>query len=142
MPHDPLNRVDEGGKRPEENVDIIISNTSGLPIYEQIVSQMKGLILSGEIEQGSLLPSMRNLANDLKISVITTKRAYSELEAQGFIRTVPGKGSYVAGGSMELLREERLRHVEDLLARAAHEAAAAGIGVDELHDMLDLLCED
>lgn len=123
-------------------MDIIISNTSGLPIYEQIVTQMKGLILSGEIEQGSLLPSMRNLANDLKISVITTKRAYSELEAQGFIRTVPGKGSYVAGGSMELLREERLRHVEDLLTKAAREAAAAGIGVDELHDMLDLLCED
>lgn len=143
MPHDPLDRkTGESGKRPEENLDIIISNASDLPIYEQIVSQMKDLILSGEIEQGSLLPSMRNLANDLKISVITTKRAYSELETQGFIRTVPGKGSYVAGGSMELLREERLRHVEELLARAAHEATAAGIDVDELHDMLDLVRED
>lgn len=120
-------------------MDIIISNASTLPIYEQIVSQMKDLILTGELEQGSQLPSIRNLASDLRISVITTKRAYQELEAQGFIETVQGKGSFVAGGNMELLREERLRHVEELLGKAAREAKSAGISVQELHDMLDLM---
>lgn len=120
-------------------MDIIISNASTLPIYEQIVTQMKDLILTGELEQGSQLPSIRNLASDLRISVITTKRAYQELEAQGFIETVQGKGSFVAGGNMELLREERLRHVEELLGKAAREAQSAGISVQELHDMLDLM---
>jgi GntR family transcriptional regulator len=120
-------------------LDIIISNASDKPIYEQIVSQIKDLILSGELEQGSMLPSIRNLASDLRISVITTKRAYSELEAQGFIETVQGKGSFVAGGNMELLREERLRHVEELLGKASREAQSAGISLQELHDMLDLM---
>lgn len=120
-------------------MDIIISNASDKPIYEQIVSQIKDLILSGELEQGSMLPSIRNLASDLRISVITTKRAYSELEAQGFIETVQGKGSFVAGGNMELLREERLRHVEELLASAVREADSVGVGLSELHDMLDLV---
>ena len=120
-------------------MDIIISNASTLPIYEQIVTQMKDLILTGELEQGSQLPSIRNLASDLRISVITTKRAYQELEAQGFIETVQGKGSFVAGGNMELLREERLRHVEELLGKAAREAKSVGITVKELHDMLDLM---
>ena len=123
-------------------MDIIISNASDKPIYEQIVSQMKDMILSGELEEGSMLPSIRNLASDLRISVITTKRAYQELESQGFIETVQGKGSFVAGGNMELLREERLRHVEELLERAVHEAKGAGIGTQELHDMLDLMAEN
>ena len=123
-------------------MDIIISNASDKPIYEQIVSQMKDMILSGELEEGSMLPSIRNLASDLRISVITTKRAYQELESQGFIETVKGKGSFVAGGNMELLREERLRHVEELLERAVHEAKGAGIGTQELHDMLDLMAGD
>ncbi len=123
-------------------MDIIISNASDKPIYEQIVSQMKDMILSGELEEGSMLPSIRNLASDLRISVITTKRAYSELEAQGFIETVQGKGSFVAGGNRELLREERLRHVEGLLQKATQEARSAGIGIAELHDMLDLLSEN
>ena len=90
-------------------MDIIISNASDKPIYEQITAQMKNLILNGTLAEGAQLPSMRALANDLRISVITTKRAYADLEAQGFIETVPGKGSFVAGGNMELLREERLR---------------------------------
>ncbi|MEG1518020.1 MAG: GntR family transcriptional regulator, partial [Raoultibacter sp.] len=94
-------------------MDIIISNASPAPIYEQIASQMKGLILAGTLEAGVQLPSIRALAGDLRISVITTKRAYAELEAQGFIETVPGKGSFVAGGNFELLREERLRHFEE-----------------------------
>lgn len=120
-------------------MDIIISNASTLPIYEQIVVQMKDLILSGELEEGQQLPSIRALASDLRISVITTKRAYAELEAQGFVETVQGKGSFVAGGNKELLREERLRHVEELLASAVREADSVGVGLSELHDMLDLV---
>lgn len=122
-------------------MDIIISNASNAPIYEQITRQLKDAILSGELEEGEQLPSIRALANDLRISAITTKRAYADLESQGFIETVQGKGSFVAGGNKELLREERLRHVEDLLSRAVHEAASVGVGTAELHDMLDLVAE-
>ena len=122
-------------------MDIIISNASGKPIYEQITSQMKNLVLDGTLAEGTQLPSIRMLANDLKVSVITTKRAYADLEAQGFIETVPGKGSFVAGGNMELLREERLRRIEGLMAQAVYEAKAAGVSRDDLHDMLDLLLE-
>lgn len=120
-------------------MDIIISNASNAPIYEQIVRQMKDAILSGELSEGEQLPSIRALANDLRISAITTKRAYADLEAQGFIETVQGKGSFVAGGNTELLREERLRHVEELLASAVREADSVGVGLPELHDMLDLV---
>ncbi len=123
-------------------MDIIISNASTLPIYEQIVVQMKDLILSGELEEGQQLPSIRALASDLRISVITTKRAYAELEAQGFVETVQGKGSFVAGGNAEFLREESLRHIEELLGDAVREARGAGIGRAELHDMLNALAED
>lgn len=123
-------------------MDIIISNSSDKPIYEQIASQVKAHILSGTLAEGDKLPSIRALANDLRISVITTKRAYTDLEAQGFIETVPGKGSFVAGGNIELLREERLRRVESLLAQAVREARDAGVGTSELHSMLDLLAED
>ncbi|MEG0477447.1 MAG: GntR family transcriptional regulator [Raoultibacter sp.] len=122
-------------------MDIIISNASPAPIYEQIASQMKGLILAGTLEAGAQLPSIRALAGDLRISVITTKRAYAELETQGFIETVPGKGSFVAGGNFELVREERLRHIEEMLANSAREAQSAGISIKELHDMLDLITE-
>ncbi|MFR4803158.1 MAG: GntR family transcriptional regulator [Eggerthellaceae bacterium] len=113
------------------SLDIVISNASSKPIYEQIVLQMKDAILSGELEEGALLPSIRSLAGDLRISVITTKRAYAELEAQGFIETVQGKGSFDAGGNPELLREERLRHIEELLGRAVQEAQGIGLGLDE-----------
>ena len=123
-------------------MDIIVSNASDKPIYEQIASQMKGLILSGALDAGTQLPSIRALANDLRVSVITTKRAYTDLEAQGFIETVQGKGSFVAGGNMEVLREERLRRVEEHLTRAVDEAKAGGIAAGDLHDMLDLLLED
>ena len=99
------------------------------------------LILTGELGEGQQLPSIRALAGDLRISVITTKRAYAELELQGFIETVPGKGSFVAGGNLELLREERLRHIEELLVQAVDEARGANVGIPELHDMLDLIAE-
>lgn len=123
-------------------MDIILTNAGGQPIYDQIVSQIKAQILSGKLKEGDALPSLRTLAKDLRISVITTKRAYADLEAQGFIETVQGKGSFVAGGNMELLREERLKHIEDLMARAVEEARSAGVAPGELHDMLDLLMED
>lgn len=123
-------------------MDIIISNASDKPIYEQIVMQMKNLILAGELQEGQQLPSIRALASDLRISVITTKRAYAELETQGFIETVQGKGSFVAGGNTELLREERLRHIEELLGTAVREARGASIELQELHDMLDVMAEE
>ncbi len=123
-------------------LDIIIANGSSEPIYEQIARQIKGAIMAGELAEGNPLPSIRALANDLRISVITTKRAYAELEEAGFIDTVQGKGSFVAGGNLELLREERLRQVEAHLARAVAEATAAGIGPADLHAMLDLLLEE
>lgn len=123
-------------------MDIIISNASDKPIYEQIVMQMKDLILAGDLQEGQQLPSIRALASDLRISVITTKRAYAELESQGFIETVQGKGSFVARGNTELLREERLRHIEELLGSAVREARGAGIELQELHDMLDVMAED
>lgn len=120
-------------------MEIIISNASDKPIYEQIASQIKDAVLAGELAAGDALPSIRALANDLHVSVITTKRAYSDLESLGFIETVQGKGSFVAGGNLELLREERLRHIEDLLGRALDAARSANVTIAELHDMLDVL---
>ena len=122
-------------------MEIILSNVDGTPIYEQIVTQIKELILTGELQPGQKLPSIRALANGLRISAITTKRAYTDLEAQGFIETVQGKGSFVTGGNVELLREERRRQIEQRLMRLVEDARAAGIGVDELREMLDLIME-
>jgi GntR family transcriptional regulator len=122
-------------------VEIIISNSSDKPIYEQISTQIKNAILSGELTTGQALPSIRSLASDLHVSVITTKRAYSDLEALGFIETRQGKGSFVAGGNVELLREEQLRHIESLLQEALNNAETAGVSLPELHDILDTLAE-
>ncbi|MBB3170756.1 GntR family transcriptional regulator [Parvibacter caecicola] len=123
-------------------MDIVISNGSSKPIYEQIVDQIKAAIVSGTLTEGEPLPSIRALAGDLRISVITTKRAYAELEEAGFVNTVQGKGSFVAGGNLELLREERMRQVEELLGRAVKEARAAGIPADEVREMFELVLED
>lgn len=122
-------------------MEIIISNSSDKPIYEQISTQIKNAILSGELTTGQALPSIRSLASDLHVSVITTKRAYSDLEALGFIETRQGKGSFVAGGNVELLREEQLRHIESLLQEALNNAETAGVSLPELHDILDTLAE-
>lgn len=122
-------------------MEIIISNSSDKPIYEQISSQIKSAILSGELTTGQALPSIRSLANDLHVSVITTKRAYSDLEALGFIETRQGKGSFVAGGNIELFREEQLRQIESLLQEALNNAESAGVSLDELHDILNTLAE-
>lgn len=123
-------------------LEIIVSNSSASPIYEQIAQQIKDAILTGELAEGELLPSIRALANDLRISVITTKRAYAELEASGFVNTVQGKGTFVSGGNIEMLREEQLKNIEDLLSQASELAKTAGIEQDELHEMLDLLMGD
>lgn len=120
-------------------MEIIISNSSSKPIYEQITSQIKDQIMAGELAAGEQLPSIRALANSLRVSAITTKRAYTDLESQGFIETVQGKGSFVAGGNKELLREERLRHIEGLLDQAVREARSVGVEKAELRDMLDML---
>ncbi|WP_130863859.1 GntR family transcriptional regulator [Bacilliculturomica massiliensis] len=123
-------------------MDIIISNASGKPIYEQITSQIKAMILNGTLAEGEALPSMRILAKELRISVITTKRAYEELERDGFIETVTGKGSFVAGKNLEFIREEHLRMTEDLLAKAVETAKAGDISLDEMTEMLNTLYED
>lgn len=123
-------------------MNILISNSSDKPIYEQITSQMKQMIISGELEAGSLLPSMRTLAKELRISVITTKRAYEDLERDGFICTVIGKGSFVAEKNMEFVREEQLRIVEEHLGKAVEGAKAGGIGVDELIDIIKMIYEE
>ena len=123
-------------------MDIIVSNASDKPIYEQITSQVKAAILAGELAEGQALPSIRALANDLHVSVITTKRAYADLESQGFIDTVQGKGSFVAGGNLELLREERLRLVEDYLQRAIDAARSAGLAPGDVPEVIDALVED
>ena len=122
-------------------MDLIISNSSGAPIYEQICSQIKSRIISGELAEGDALPSMRVLAKELRISVITTKRAYEELERDGFIVSYPGKGSFVAGRNLEFIREEHLRQIEELLGRARALAAQCGLSDDELAEMLRLTCE-
>ena len=121
---------------------IIISNASPDPIYEQISRQIKAQILSGDLAEGSSLPSIRRLAQDLQISVITTKRAYDELEKEGFLDTVGGKGTFVAVQNKELLREKKMKVVEDKLAQAVDEARIMGIGFDELIAMLRLLAKE
>lgn len=122
-------------------MEIIISNSSSRPIYEQITSQIKAQIMSGGLVAGEQLPSIRALANSLRVSAITTKRAYADLEAQGFIETVQGKGSFVAGGNSELLREEGLRTVEGHLLRAIESARTLGLARAELVEMLTTLLE-
>lgn len=122
-------------------MDIILSNSSGKPIYEQITDQIKSAILAGDLAEGEQLPSIRGLANSLRVSAITTKRAYSDLEAAGFIETVQGKGSFVAGGNAELIREERLREVEDLMSRAIDSGRRIGLANDELMEMFSLELE-
>lgn len=122
-------------------MELIISNSNPSPIYEQIASQIKAAIMDGSLAPGEQLPSIRGLANSLRVSVITTKRAYTDLEAQGFIETVQGRGSFVASGSEEMLREERLREVESQLMAALGSAQLAGVSLPELHEMLDLLAQ-
>lgn len=120
------------------NMDIILSNSSNDPIYLQIVNQIKAMILSGELAEGEALPSMRNLAMQMRISVITTKRAYEELEREGFIESYTGKGSFVKGQNAELLRETHLKQIEEHLSQATEIAKMSGIELEELTSILEL----
>ncbi|MFR6290395.1 MAG: GntR family transcriptional regulator [Peptococcaceae bacterium] len=120
-------------------MNIIISNTGGQPIYEQIAGQIKALIISGALKEGDMLPSMRLLAKELRISVITTKRAYEELERDGFIISQTGKGSFVAGTNVELVREAQLQKIEQQLMQAVETAHISNISLTELQEMLTLL---
>ncbi len=120
-------------------MNILISNTGNKPIYEQIMDQLKTLILSGELKEGDALPSMRLLAKELRISVITTKRAYEELERQGFIFSMPGKGSYVAGQNMDFIREEHLRTLENYLQKAVEAATLCDISLQDLIETLTVI---
>ena len=123
-------------------MDIIISNSSGKPIYEQIADQVKEQIMAGALAAGDALPSMRLLAKDLRISVITTKRAYEELERDGFLENVPGKGCFVAPQNRELLREAQLRRVEEKLTQAIEEARRGAVSLEELKEMLTELYQE
>lgn len=123
-------------------MNIIISNSSGRPIYDQIVSQMKNQIMAGELVEGEALPSMRVLAKELRISVITTKRAYEELEREGFIVSITGKGSFVASMDTELIREEVLKQIEEHMSKAVDKANRANISLKELTQLLEYLYKE
>ena len=123
-------------------MDIILSNSSGKPIYEQIADQVKEQIMAGALAAGDALPSMRLLAKELRISVITTKRAYEELERDGFLENVPGKGCFVAPQNRELLREAQLRRVEEKLTQAIEEARRGAVSLEELKEMLTELYQE
>ncbi len=123
-------------------MELIIRNTTNQPIYDQICAQIKAQIISGALQPGEPLPSIRALAKDLKISVITTKRAYDELEAEGFLYTVAGKGCFVAEKNLDLIREQRLKELEDHLSAAAELARVCGVTPEELREMLTVLFEE
>ena len=118
---------------------LIISNVSGVPIYEQIKQQIKSAILSGELQEEEALPSLRTLAKELKISVLTITRAYTELEQEGFVKNVQGRGCFVMGRGSELIREQLIRKVEAGLSEAINAAEMANLSVQELHHLLDVL---
>ena len=123
-------------------MELIIRNTVNQPIYDQICAQIKAQIISGQLSPGEALPSIRALAKDLKISVITTKRAYDELEAQGFLYTVAGKGCFVAEKNLDIIREQRLKELEDHLVAAVELAASCAVSPAELQEMLRILLEE
>lgn len=123
-------------------MNIFIDNKSGLPIYDQIYSQIKSQIISGELREHEELPSIRNLAKDLRISVITTKRAYDELEREGFIYALPAKGCFVAPKNLELLREETLKAIEDHMQKIGKLAASCGLTRQDIIEMFCLMMEE
>lgn len=123
-------------------MQIILNNTSMQPIYEQIVTQMKAMIVNGTLKPDTMLPSVRALAKDLRISTLTVKKAYDALELEGFVITVHGKGSYVAETNSELMLEERRKKVEEKLEEAVREGRSCGMRDEEIRQMLDLIMED
>ena len=123
-------------------MNIFIDNKSGTPIYDQIYSQIKNQIISGALKEDEPLPSIRNLAKDLRISVITTKRAYDELEKEGFIYTVPAKGCFVAARNVELLREENLKKIEDYMQRIMQLAVSCNLNRQDIMDMFCVMLDE
>ena len=118
-------------------MNVVISNQSGVPIYEQIKEQIKASILSGELSEGTPLPSLRQLARDLQVSLVTTTRAYSELELEGFVQTMPGKGVYVKKIDDAFVRDKYRKEAEAALTNAVKRGKLAGLSVNDLHEMLD-----
>lgn len=123
-------------------MNIFIDNKSGAPIYDQIYSQIKNQIISGDLKEDEALPSIRNLAKDLRISVVTTKRAYDELEREGFIYTIAAKGCFVAPKNVELLREENLKKIEEYMQKINQLAASCNLSKEDLIEMLHLSWEE
>ena len=123
-------------------MNIFIDNKSGAPIYDQIYSQIKNQIISGDLKEDEALPSIRNLAKDLRISVVTTKRAYDELEREGFIYTIAAKGCFVAPKNVELLREENLKKIEEYMQKINQLAASCDLSKEDLIEMLHLSWEE
>ena len=122
-------------------MNIVISNSGEIPIYEQIASQIKSAVIAGEVKPGEPLPSLRFLAKELRVSVISTKRAYEELEREGYITSVPGKGSFAAEINRELLREEQYKRLEEHLNEAVDAARTAGISLGGMKELLETLYE-
>ena len=129
-------------RKKEKSMDIIISNSSGVPIYEQIEEQIKSQIMTGDLVEGEALPSMRVLAKELKISIITTKRAYEDLERDGFIESVTGKGSFVKGINSDIVRENMMFAIQELLESAVDKAVLGKVSLEELKETLVLLYEE
>ncbi|MDY4222311.1 MAG: GntR family transcriptional regulator [Candidatus Faecousia sp.] len=121
---------------------VLIDNKSGIPIYDQIYSQIKSQIISGSLREDEMLPSIRSLAKDLRISFITTKRAYEELEKEGFIYTIPGKGCYVARKNTQLLQEEHLKQIEEHMEQIIRLAAACNLSREDILEMMKSELED
>ena len=122
-------------------MNIILSNSSGVPIFEQIENAIKEAIFSNELKEEDMLPSVRNLANDLKISFLTVKRAYDELEQAGFIKTVQGKGSFVAPKNLELIKEEKLKEIQDYIEKVYNISKIANISEDEVKELFKMIFE-
>ena len=122
-------------------MNIIISNNSSVPIYEQIENAIKEAIFSNELKEEDMLPSVRNLANDLKISFLTVKRAYDELEKAGFIKTIQGKGSFVAPKNLELIKEEKLKEIQDYIEKVYNISKIANISEDEVKELFKMIFE-
>lgn len=120
-------------------MNIVISNQSGVPIYEQIKEQIKASILIGELPENAALPSLRQLARDLQVSLVTTTRAYSELELEGFVQTMPGKGVYVKKINNAFVRDKYLKETEETLAAAVQRGKLAGLSIDDLHELLNTI---
>ena len=123
-------------------MDIIITNSSGLPIFEQIENAIKATIFSDELKEGEMLPSVRSLANELKISFLTVKRAYDELEKAGFIKTVQGKGSYVSPKNLDLIKEEKLKEIQDYIEKIYEVSKLSNITKEEVSELFKMIFEE